>query len=244
MPKEQNTRYPTPKELVGSVDLRESFRDQDRIRGSFFINGIEMHQFEANSPASVVSQINAKTSAHYVHAEIDDGGHLVLVDKSGAPIKIMQGAAYVDADPASTGTLAKDVVAHLKHEHEKERNEHRGNRILEQLGLEASDKATADETARPGFETGRTAEDRAKAHQESIGQSATPVNPNRPADVRPGGASGSHVPSDPSPGATRGGNELEDGRQRTGTGGGSGETAGATIQRNSQPQGKAPVPGA
>lgn len=219
-----NTRNPEPFEIVGSKDLRESFNDNDRIRGSFFINGIELHQFEANSPASVVSQINAKTAQHFVHAEIDDGGHLVLADKSGAEINIRLGAPYVNIAPASSGDVAKDVLQNLKHEQEKERNEGRGNNVLEMLGLEATEQpANEDQAPRAGFETGRSADERAKAYREGD---------NNPAIGPSGGARRADVtqnPSNPTPGNTASDGRLDDGRGRIGTGGGSGETAGANV---------------
>jgi hypothetical protein len=156
-----------PKEIVGSKDLRESFKDNPRVRGSFFINHIEMHQFEANSPASVVSQINAKTAMHYVTAEIDDGGHLVLIDYSGADIRIRLGAPYVDVEPATTGDAARDMMNLMKYQAEQEREKDRGNHILELLGLEAT--AADPEVAgsvQPGFETGRSAEDRRASYPQ------------------------------------------------------------------------------
>lgn len=209
----QNTRNPEPKELVGSRDLRESFKNNDRIRGSWFINGIEMHQFEANSPASVVSQINAKSAAHFVTAEIDDQGHLVLTDKSGADIQIGLGAAYVDTAPASTGDTAKDVLNHLKKAGEETKNDD-GNKVLELLGLEATDIRNEDATARPGFEVGRSADDRRKERQ----QGATTAGPQIPSNPSPAGADGSQ-------------GRLQDGRGRTGTGGGSGESDAKNVAR-------------
>lgn len=169
---EQNTRFPTPMEVIGSKDLRESFNDNDRIRGSFFINGVEMHQFDANSPASVVSQINAQKAASFVTAEIDDGGHLVLIDKSGADIRITKGAAYVEPEPVSTGDATKDLVRHLDRQdrrNEADRKEPHGNNVLEALGLAETAKASEEKAPRPGFETGRSKEERQKAHEESLG---------------------------------------------------------------------------
>lgn len=215
-----DTRNPQPKEVIGSKDLRESFKESERIRGSWFINGIELHQFEANSPASVVAQINARTSAHFVHAEVDDQGHLVLSDKSGADIKIGLGAAYVDAAPASSGDVAKDVLKNLKHEQEKQSHERRGNRVLEMLGLEETESEetvtegqTVGATARQGFETGLSAEERAERHRRASGGAP-------------------QIASNPTPGSTSGAvGKLDDGRGRTGTGGGSGESTGNAIQR-------------
>jgi hypothetical protein len=232
--KNENTRNPEPFELVGSKDLRESFKDTDRIRGSFFINGVELHQFEANSPASVVAQINAKSNQHFVTAEIDDGGHLVLIERSGAEIMIRDGAAYVDVAPASTGDAAKDVLASLRHEQEQHRKgeDKDKNTILEALGLEANDR-TADAQAgndqaaptRLGFETGLSAEDRRKRWEDEQGLSNPARGPSggaRPGDV-------TQIPSNPTPGNTGAAGKLQDGRGRTGTGGGSGETLGKNV---------------
>lgn len=210
-----NTRNPEPFEIIGSKDLRESFKDQDRIRGSWFINDIEMHQFDANSPASVVAQINAKTGAHFVTAEIDDGGHLVLIDKSGAKIRIGQGAAYVETAPIVTGNVGADVAAHL--DHRDRHRDDRGNHVLELLGLDETANKTKDTGyVRPGFETGRSAEERRKARESATGviPAAQPQNPTNPT---PGGSDGSQ-------------GRLQDGRGRTGTGGGNQESSSRAVE--------------
>lgn len=251
-----NTRNPEPKELVGSKDLRESFKESDRIRGSWFLNGVEMHQFEANSPASVVAQINAKSGASFVTAEIDDGGHLVLIDKSGADIRIGLGAAYVPLTPSSSGDVAKDVLNNLKHEQEKDRHESRGNKVLEMLGLEATDQAVgtdrqalAQSGALAGFETGLSADERRERWRRETGQTnpGQQANPSRQSSAGVDKRGAPQIPSNPTPGSTSAaGGKLDDGRGRSGTGGGQGETAGATIQNQSDGAGRqqAPVPGA
>lgn len=233
---EQNTRNPKPKEIVGSKDLRESFKDTGRIRGSFFINHIEMHQFEANSPASVAAQINAKTGQHFVTAEIDDGGHLVLIDKSGADIAIRQGEPYSEAPPISTGDVGRDVVRNLRHEEERRRGDDGKNHILEMLGLEATAEAGADVTPAPGFETGRSAEDREKEYQDSLKPNSKPEDQSvRPATRDDPKRFAPQIPSNPTPGVGSAGGQLEDGRGRTGTGGGSGESSGSGIGHRGQP---------
>lgn len=217
MAAEQNTRNPEPKEIIGSRDLRDSFKETSRIRGSWFINGIELHQFEATSPASVVSQINAKSNAHFVTAEIDDQGHLVLIDKSGADIQIGQGAAFVEVPPAGTGDVGRDVVRHLDHEQKRRSEREEGNRVLELLGLQASDALAGTAPAQPGFETGRSAEDRRKERDQAAGRGPT---------------AGPQIPSNPSPAGSEGSQgRLQDGRGRTGTGGGSGESLGRNVER-------------
>lgn len=252
-----DTRNPVPKELIGSKDLRESFKESDRIRGSWFINGVELHQFEANSPASVVAQVNAKASATFVTAEIDDQGHLVLIDKSGADIQINLGAPYVNAGPASSGDVAKDVLQNLKHEQEKDRHERRGNLVLEMLGLEATDRglntdgnqAIAQSGVAAGFETGLSADERRERWRRETGQSnpSQQANPSRQGTAGVDKRGAPQIPSNPSPGNESGaGGKLDDGRGRQGTGGGQGETAGATIQNqhSGASQKPASVPGA
>lgn len=236
---EINTRNPEPFEIVGSKDLRESFKERGRIRGSWFINGVELHQFEANSPAAVVAAINAKTGAHFVTAEIDDGGHLVLIDNSGAAIMVRPGAEFVDTPPVSTGDVGKDVVAALRHEEERRRRDGwPGNDVLDMLGLEVTDKTDQGDAAAPGFEVGRSAEDRRKAREEALkAQASTSVYPSGPASAASGvdKSNAPQIPSNPTPGITGGAQgKLDDGRGRTGTGGGQGEAAASTVQRAHQ----------
>lgn len=206
---EINTRNPKPFEIVGSRDLRESFDDVDRIRGSFFINGIELHQFEANSPASVVAQINARSSGHFVHAEIDDGGHLVLMDKSGAPISIRKGAAYVDPAPTTAHNAAVEAVQALKKASQEEQSDKPENNVLHLLGLDETAKESEERAPRAGFEVGRSAEERRKAHGFSEDGDRK--------DQRGAPTAGAQVPSNPTPGGSdASGGKLADGRGRTG----------------------------
>lgn len=212
---EQNTRNPTPRELVGTKDLREAFKERS-IRGSFFINGVEMHQFEANSPAVAIALINAKTSAHHITAEIDDQGRLVLTDMSGADVMLRDGAPWMDTPPLSTGDAAKDISAQMRHDREKEQRSDEPA-VLEQLGLPVTDKTDNVQGAQPGFGVGRSAEERQKAHDErrGVAPAAQPQTPDNPTPGDTGGSQG----------------RLSDGRGRTGTGGGSGEAKGETVQR-------------
>lgn len=251
----ENTRNPEPKELIGSKDLRESFKESERIRGSFFINGVELHQFEANSPASVVAQINAKSDSTFVTAEIDDQGHLVLIDRSGGDIMVRQGADFVDPPPASTGDAAKDALTHLKAAAQQDgaKKDEKKKGVLELLGFDATDKsdtqALAQTGVQPGFETGLSADDRRKRWQEQTGQSVGGGYPSRQAAGPAGGGidrrGAPQIPSNPAPGNLSGaGGKLDDGRGRSGTGGGQGETAGATIAQTHRAPSEAPVPGA
>jgi hypothetical protein len=252
MGRSTDTRNPEPFELVGTKDLRESFKDGQRIRGSFSINGVEMHQFDANTPASVVTQINAKTDQHYLTAEIDDGGHLVLVDRSGAEPVIRMGAPWQDAPPVSSGDAVKDFIAAQKAIRDEEKGEKRGN-VLEQLGLaDAGNDREQDGNIEPGFETGLSAEERKERYKQErfyrdMPRTAegTPIYPSRPASGPLGTSNlklppGQGLPSNPSPGATGSQGDMPSGEHRTGTGGGSGETAAATIQKTHSEPGSQP----
>ena len=151
MGRSQDTRNPEPFELVGSTDLRESFKDGQHIRGSFFLNGVEMHQFDAATPAQVVSAINAKSTEHYLTAEIDDGGHLVLVDRSGAEPLVRMGPPWQDAPPVSTGDAVKDFITAQRAIRDEEKAEKRGN-VLELLGLaDAGNDTEQNGSVQPGF---------------------------------------------------------------------------------------------
>lgn len=251
-----DTRNPEPFELIGTKDLREAFKDGQRVRGSFSINGVEMHQFDAASPGQVVSAINAKSSEHYLTAEIDDGGHLVLVDRSGAEPVIRYTGAWQDAPPASTGDAVRDMIAAQKHIKDAEKDEDRGN-VLEQLGLaDAGNDRDQQGVIEPGFETGLSAEERKErykherwARDNQYTPQGTVIYPNRPASgpASDGKAGlklppGQGVPSNPSPGAIGSHGDMPSGEHRTGTGGGSGETAAATIQKtHSEPGSPAPA---
>lgn len=220
-----------PRELVGSKDIRESFKDRDRVRGSFFLNGVEFNQFEANSPANVCEQINAKTDRTGVDAQIDDKGHLVLTNSAPQDIRIRLGAAYVDPKPASTGDAAKDVLQSLKSASDKENRDADKNTILDDLGLKATEQESKDAPARPGFETGASAEDRKKAREKREKEGTQPAHL--------GGTAGqgqtrhpTQVPSAPITGGEQQG-RLDDGRGRTGDGTG----------YSARPDGGAAVPG-
>jgi len=226
----ENTRFPEPKEIVGSKDLREVFEENNNLQGSFFINGVEFAQFNANTPASVVNQINAKTGATHVRAEIDDQGHLVLIDRSGADIAIRKGAPNASTMPMASGDAVKDFVAAMRYVRDEEKREEEGD-LLEMLGLEATEDGTGrdDMPVRPGFETGLSADDRRARWEEEVGLRIPGGNP---AIGPTGGARRQDVPqipSNPNPGNTVVDGKLDDGRGRTGTGGGSGETAGANV---------------
>jgi hypothetical protein len=131
-------------ELVGSKDLRESFNERNgRLRGSFSVNGYELHNFEANTPANLVALLNAKSNYTHVQAQIDDGGHLVLTGNGPTPIRIAQGAAFVEPPPVSgSGDAADQVLQKLKTAADKDASKGEDgqpkNTILEDLGLEAT----------------------------------------------------------------------------------------------------------
>ena len=208
-----------PKELVGSKDLRESFQDGQRVRGSFYLNGVHFHNFEANSPASIVAGINAKSASTGIKASIDDGGHLVLLNSSQMDIRIKLGAVYDEPASVSTGNVADDVVKMLKADRDIREGDHndKRNNVLEQLGLEANEDDSQIAANRPGFETGMTAEQRADAR----------ANGNVTGDE----TAYSNNPSAPVTGAE--GGKLRDGNDRSGTGYG----------YSPQPDGTPAVPG-
>lgn len=255
MARSQDTRNPEPFELIGTKDLRESFKDGQRVRGSFSLNGVEMHQFDAGSPAQVVSAINAKSSQHYLTAEIDDSGHLVLVDRSGAEPTVRFVGGWQDTPPITSGDAVKDMIAAQKHIKESEEGEKRGN-VLELLGLaDAGNDREQDGVVEPGFETGLSAEERKERYKAErwmrdaqMTPQGTVIYPNRPASGPAGTGAGAlklpggqGVPSNPSPGATGSQGDMPSGEHRTGTGGGSGETSAATIAKTHSDPG-APAP--
>lgn len=237
-------------EIVGSKDLRETFKDPNhRARGSLYINGVMLRQFEANSPASVVSRINGYSSQTGVTAEIDDGGHLVLVNSSPAPITIGLGPAFDEPPPVSgTQSTAEEVVQRLKAEGEAQRRKDDGrpaNTILEDLGLEETSKLEAasgdaegggertEEPARPGFEVGASAEERHKRRQEAREKAKQEGGPRSEPLTSGQTRNPTQIPSAPIAQTDSGGGKLADGRQRVGTGAG----------HQLQPDGTRPVPG-
>ena len=156
-------------EIVGSKDLREVFEEKGEVKGSFFINNIEFHQFRANSIENVLAQINAKEAEAFVTASIDDGYHLVLEAHSPAPILIRQGRAYVDTPPVG-GEAAAAVKAAI--EATKDEKKEPKNTVLEDLGLEATHDT---QEARAPFQLppGMNAEDRQKArHERAVARGA------------------------------------------------------------------------
>lgn len=219
-----------PRELVGSKDLRESFKDKEHIRGSFFLNGVEMHQFEANSPASVCSWINEHTARTGVDAQIDDKGRLVLTNAAPQDIRIRLGAPYVEPEPRSTGDAAKDVLNTLKQEGEKRQSGRDKNTVLDDLGLKATeDDKQEDGPVRPGFETGASAEERKKAREarQKAAEQQGKSDPYAGRGIGNAGHTGTagqgqtreptQIPSAPITGGAQQG-RLDDGRGRTGDG--------------------------
>lgn len=219
-------------ELVGSKDLRESFKEKGRLRGSFSINGHEFHQFESNSPANLVALLNAKQNYTHVFAEIDDGGHLVLTGNGPSEIRIAQGAPYEEVAPAGGGDVAEQVLAKLKQAADKDASKGDDgkpkNTILEDLGLETtkSDDSDGQQAAQPGFETGASADDRKKAREQAKQDRERGLNyGGGPAGNNPNtGTAGQTdtLPTDQSSPITGSGDgaKMADGRDRTGQGAG------------------------
>lgn len=209
-------------EIVGSKDLRESFADNGRIRGSFFINGYEFHQFESNSIDNLISLLNAKSGNTHVKASIDDGYHLVLEANSPAPISIRAGEPYVDVPAAVGGDTADQVLAKLKAEADKGATKGDDgkpkNNVLELLGLEATDDAVSGAPVGE-IPPGPTADERKKARDERANWDEARDGPYRPGAVAGQTAT---LPTEQSAPITGSGDgaKMADGRDRTGQGAG------------------------
>lgn len=168
MPKDQN-ELP---EIVGSKDLRETFKDNGRVRGSFFINNVELHQFEANSITGLLAALNARSSETFVTASIDDGYHLVLEANSPSDIAIRAGQSYQEPPPPAGDTAAavKAAVREVMQEQRRKDENKKGdeNTVLDDLGLEATDKGDTGVAGSAGdmVPAGMSAEDRRKARHE------------------------------------------------------------------------------
>lgn len=129
-------------EIVGSKDLRETFKDGGKVRGSFFINNVELHNFEANSIPALLALINAKSVMHHVDASIDDGYHLVLEARSPGPISIRNGAPYQEAPSATSGqNSADEVMRKLSEAADRQKGgDKKQESVLEMLGLEETNQ--------------------------------------------------------------------------------------------------------
>lgn len=198
-------------EIVGSKDLRESFKDGARVRGSFFINGYEFHQFESNGIENLIALLNAKQSYTHVRASIDDGYHLVLEANSPAPISIRGGAAYVETPAAGGGDAAEQVLQRLKTAADKDEAEDKAS-VLDALGLEA----TEDDVEAPVVgmtPAGPTAEERKKAREDAKTGSSPSAGTAGQTD---------EIPTNQSAPITGSGDgaKMADGRDRTGQGAG------------------------
>lgn len=207
-------------EVVGSKDLRESFKERGRIRGGFSINGHEFHQFETNSIDNLVALLNGRSAYTHVRASIDDGYHLVLEANSPAPISIRQGDAFIELPPAAgSGNVADEVIQKLKTAADKDADKGDDgkpkNTILEDLGLTATDDAEVPAVG--ATHPGPSAEDRKKARDERKEAVATGSSPSA------GTAGQTNVlPTDQSSPITGSGDgaKMADGRDRTGQGAG------------------------
>lgn len=221
---DEHQDYP---EIVGSKDLRESFKDSGRIRGSFFINGYQFHQFESNSIDNLVGLLNAKAGYTHVKASIDDGYHLVLEPNSPAPISIRAGEAYVETPAAGGSTDAADqVLAKLKTAADKDATKGDDgkpkNDVLELLGLEATDDATSGAPVGE-VPAGPSAEDRKKAREEAQAKGVPYAGGGSGSSPSAGTAGQTDtIPTDPSSPITGSGDgaKMADGRDRTGQGAG------------------------
>lgn len=214
-------------QLVGSVDLRDSFKERGTLKGSFSLNGFEFRNFQAKDGPGVVDALNRSTNQSGVTASINEDGHLVLDNNDPADIVVQLGAPF-EEPPAVAGSVADEVLNKLKAEDAARRELRDGppeNTILDDLGLPETDPANV-----PG--------------NTSLAQS-----PDSPAytgeNAGSGGASGgtagagqtrnpTQIPS--APVADTGGEgqgKLADGRGRTGTG----------VGYHASPDGTPAVPG-
>lgn len=170
-------------EIVGSKDLREVFKEKDRLRGSFSINGYMFNQFETNSIENLLGQLEDKAGFTHVKASIDDGYHLVLEANSPALIVLVLGPAYVEPTLPISGGIADEVLSKMEQKYgrnrEGESKPATANTILEDLGLPESD--TKDNPAAvPGVPPpGMSADERQKARQPVSQAAASAPAPNQ-----------------------------------------------------------------
>jgi hypothetical protein len=227
-------------EVVGSTDLRDVFKDKERLRGSFSINGYMFNQFETNSIDNLLAQLHAKEGMTHVMATIDDGYHLVLEAKSPAPIVIHRGSAYQEVPPAGGDPVANQVVERLKAEanarYRADEEREPKNTILEDLGLSET-QHEADKPAAPGVPApGSTAEERKKRREHHAKIAKGEIPPETPAPIPAGQTPLENVSNSPDTPISGTGdtNRTLDGGQRTGQGQG----------YSPHPDGTPPVPNA
>lgn len=154
-------------QVTGSTDLREVFKSETAIKGSFSLNGFEFVNFQAGSPEAVVSAINVSTNQTGVTASIDDGGHLVLDNNDPDDIIIKLGKPFDEPVPVG-GSVGDEVVRKLKADGKPAPL----NEALDMLGLDAT----------PDDESGVSASDRPDQrprHDEDT-RDARPRTPGQP----------------------------------------------------------------
>jgi hypothetical protein len=150
-------------EIVGSKDLRDVFTDKGEVKGSFFINNVEFHQFRATTVEGVIGAINARQKEAFVTASIDDGFHLVLEAHSPAEILIRPGQPYVETTAANVDATAQAVRAAI--EASQPSKEPVKNTVLEDLGLDVTHDIK-NAPAPYGMQPGMNADDRKRARYE------------------------------------------------------------------------------
>lgn len=153
-------------EIVGSADLRQVFKEKGRVRGSFFVNNIEFHQFEATSIEGLLAAINARANQTHVDASIDDGYHLVLEARSPAPIIVRTGRPYVDAPAPGGGDAAEQVLQRLNQAADKSQKDSNPNTVLQDLGIDGHDQSDTSQAVPGQPAPGMSAEDRRKARYQ------------------------------------------------------------------------------
>jgi hypothetical protein len=228
-------------EVVGSTDLRETFKNKDRLRGSFSLNGYMFNQFEANSIENLLAQLHGKEAQTHVIATIDDGYHLVLEAKSPSPIVIHRGPAYQEVPPPGADPVAAQVVAAIRADaaaKEEDKKEEPKNTILEDLGLPETEQKEGDvATMAPGTpRPGMKAEDRQKRREHEVKIAKGEIPPETPAPIPAGQTPLENVSSASDAPITGTGdtNRTLSGAQRTGQGEG----------YHGHPDGTPPVSGA
>lgn len=196
-------------QVIGSKDLRESFKERGTLKGSFSLNGFEFRNFQAKDGPGVVDALNRSTNQTGVTASINEDGHLVLDNNDPADIVIQLGAPF-EEPAAQAGSVADEVLNKLKDAANRQESKPE-NTILDDLGLEA----TAPEAV-PGNTSPGQSPDNPAYTGENAGASSGAVGGTAGAGKT---ANPTQIPS--APVADTGGEgqgKLADGRGRTGTG--------------------------
>lgn len=193
-------------EVIGSSTLADTLKErQGMLRGGFSINGTEFRNFEANSPDSVVSQINMQRQKTGVSAALEDG-HLKLWHQSPEPIRIQQGMGYQKPnkpgeapEPPAENTILDDLgldeTTELNEAHAAQMSA--GNGAVAQFG---DGQAVQVGAAMPSGSQFQTADEIEAANRAMM---QNPRGPN------PMGGRAPHAPHESVPGSTTTGNRPQ-----------------------------------